>query len=140
MLERSKQRWDGAYTLFTGNLSEEEQRYRDYFETDLEQNREDELLEEFLDRQELLSDPKYNLKNFDFQQGYTIGPQDDQSSYIEKKVFKYKYRRALDSPEDYQRRNRRMIEKQKARFQQQGVQQIIEDYVRDPKKHEQAYI
>lgn len=67
MLERSKNRWDGAYTIFTGTLSEEEQRYRDYFETDLEQNREDELLEEFLDRQELLTDPKYNLKNFDFQ-------------------------------------------------------------------------
>jgi len=45
MLERSKKRWDGAYTLYTGTLTEEEQRYRDYFETDLEQNREDERLE-----------------------------------------------------------------------------------------------
>jgi len=51
MLERSKKRWDGAYTLFTGTLTEEEQRYRDYFETDLEKNKEDERLEEFLDRQ-----------------------------------------------------------------------------------------
>lgn len=56
MLERARQRWDNAYTIYSGNLTEEEQRYRDYFETDLQQNREDERLEEFLDRQELLSD------------------------------------------------------------------------------------
>jgi len=35
MLERSQKRWDGGYTLYTGTLTEEEQRYRDYFETDL---------------------------------------------------------------------------------------------------------
>jgi BioD-like phosphotransacetylase family protein len=53
--------------LFTGNLTEEQQRYKDYFETDLEKNKEDERLEEFLDRQEMLSDEKYSLKHFDFQ-------------------------------------------------------------------------
>lgn len=41
MLERANKRWDGAYTLYSGNLTEEEQKYRDYFETDLEKNRED---------------------------------------------------------------------------------------------------
>lgn len=46
MLERSKQRWDGAYTLFSGNLNEEELKYRDYFETDQENYREDERVEE----------------------------------------------------------------------------------------------
>jgi len=35
MLEKSKKRWDQSYTVFTGTLTEEEQRYRDYFETDL---------------------------------------------------------------------------------------------------------
>ena len=33
-----------------------------------------------------------------------------------------------------------MIEKQKARFQEQGVQQIIENYVRDPTNNEKAYM
>jgi len=36
MLDRIKTRWDGAYTFFSGTLSEEEQRYRDYFETDMQ--------------------------------------------------------------------------------------------------------
>ncbi len=51
MLERSRNRWDGNYTIFSGTLTEEQQRYRDYFETDLEKNNEDERLEEYLDRQ-----------------------------------------------------------------------------------------
>jgi hypothetical protein len=42
MLEKSSKRWDGNYTLFTGELTEEEQRYKDYFETDLQQYNEDE--------------------------------------------------------------------------------------------------
>ena len=67
MLERSRNRWDGSYTIFSGSLTEEQQRYRDYFETDLEKNNEDERLEEYLDRQEMLSDEKYSLRHFDFQ-------------------------------------------------------------------------
>jgi len=35
MRERASKRWDTAYTVFTGELTEEEQKYRDYFETDL---------------------------------------------------------------------------------------------------------
>ena len=35
MVEREKQRWEGAYTLYSGSLTEEEQKFRDYFETDL---------------------------------------------------------------------------------------------------------
>lgn len=118
MLERIQRRWDSAYTVFTGELTEEEQRYRDYFETDLENYREDERVEEFLDRQELLGDYKYSLNKYDFQEGYTISPEDDQTSYLEKKVFKFKYRRALDSRANYEKRNTRMIENQRARFEQ----------------------
>lgn len=46
MLERSRKRWDNSYTIFSDELTEEIQRYRDYFETDLENYREDERLEE----------------------------------------------------------------------------------------------
>lgn len=48
MKDRALKRWDGAYTLYTGTLNEEEQKYRDYFETDLENYREDERLEEVI--------------------------------------------------------------------------------------------
>jgi len=67
MLDRANKRWDNSYTVFSDDLTEEEQRYRDYFETDLQNYREDERVEEYLDRQELLTNYKYNLNKFDFQ-------------------------------------------------------------------------
>ncbi len=48
-----------------------------------------------------MSDEKYSLRHFDFQEAYVVGAEDDQTSYVEKKAFKFKYRRALDKPEDY---------------------------------------
>lgn len=36
MLERKKERWTENYTYFFGGLTEEEQMYRDYFESDIE--------------------------------------------------------------------------------------------------------
>jgi hypothetical protein len=59
---------------------------------------------------------------------------------VEKKAFKFKYRRALDKPEEYERRNKRMIEGQKSRFEQANVQQLIENYLREPTKYEKEYI
>lgn len=106
----------------------------------MEKNREDERLESFLDRQELLSDERYSLRHFDFQEGYSFAPEDDQTSYVEKKLFKFKYRRALDKPEDYDRRNKRMVEGQKGRFEQSQVQQLIENYIKEPSKYEKDYL
>ena len=41
MIERKNERWSKNYTYFFGNLTEEEQQYRDYFETELEHDPED---------------------------------------------------------------------------------------------------
>jgi hypothetical protein len=46
MLDRKRERWTENYTYFFGGLTEEEQMYRDYFETDIEQDPEDEHIEE----------------------------------------------------------------------------------------------
>jgi hypothetical protein len=43
--ERAAQRWDNNYTFFFGNLSEEEQQYRDYYQTDIDANPENEGIE-----------------------------------------------------------------------------------------------
>jgi hypothetical protein len=93
-----------------------------------------------LDKQELLTDYKYNLSKFDFQENYTGNPEDDQTSYVEKKIFKFKYRRALDSKEDYERRNQRMIEGQKKRFDENGHLETIQKYLEDPAANEGAYL
>lgn len=49
MLEQKRIRWTENYTYFFGGLTEEEQMYRDYFETDLELDPEDAHIEEKID-------------------------------------------------------------------------------------------
>lgn len=44
MKERAQDRWSTNYTFFLGGLSEEEIKYRDYFETDLEKMPENDIL------------------------------------------------------------------------------------------------
>ena len=46
MKDRIKTRQIDNYTYFFGKLTEEEQQYRDYFETDLEEDPDDEIMEE----------------------------------------------------------------------------------------------
>lgn len=94
----------------------------------------------YLDKQELLTDYKYNLNRYDFQENYTYNPEEDQSSYVEKKIFKFKYRRALDSKEDYDRRNARMIEGQKKRFEDAKTLELVQNYLTNPREHEAAYL
>lgn len=137
---RQAQRNEGSYTLFTGTLTEEEQQYRDYFETDLQNSPEDEIVEENLDRELLLGKSRYNLNRFDFQESYVGGNEDDQTSFVEKKIFKFKYRRALDTFEDYTRRNKRMIENQKKRFNEDNTNKLIEAYLEDPATYEADYL
>jgi hypothetical protein len=125
MLDRAGERWQSNYTLFYGGLTEEEQKYRDYFETDIEAYPEDEEIESKLDENEIFARGDYNLDKYDFQELYTRQPEDDATSYLEKKAFKFKYRRAKDSTETYERRQTRMVQRQLERFDKEGVQDIV---------------
>lgn len=116
MEERGKTRWDNNYTFYYGSLTEEEQKYKDYFETDVEKFPEDEKLEERHDEEELLGEEGYKLSRYDFQEMYTYNPEEDQTTYFEKKIFKFRYRRAADSEELYRVRNERMINRHLQRF------------------------
>jgi len=53
MTERIQKRETDNYTFFHGNQTEEEQRYMDYFETDLEEDPEDEYLETLNDERSI---------------------------------------------------------------------------------------
>jgi hypothetical protein len=45
MKDRAAQRWENHYTYFYGGLTEEELKYEDYYQTDMELDKEDELFE-----------------------------------------------------------------------------------------------
>lgn len=125
MEDRAHDRTQNNFTFYYGGLTEEEQKYRDYYETDLENEPEDEELEAKFDEGEIFAKDRYSLDKFDFQELYTRTPEDDQSSYLDKKAFKFKYRRAKDSAETYDRRQNRMVARQIERFHNQGVAQLV---------------
>lgn len=56
MLEKKRERWTDNYTYFFGGLTEEEQMYRDYFETDLEGDPEIEEMENRIDEAMIAAD------------------------------------------------------------------------------------
>jgi hypothetical protein len=66
MLDRKRERWTENYTYFFGGLTEEEQLYRDYFETDLENEPEDSYVEDLYDRREIAAGGDLDPKRFTF--------------------------------------------------------------------------
>ena len=67
MEESSRERWENNYTIFYGDPTEEEQKYRDYFETDLEMNPEYEQIQYKMNEMKLLVRPEYQLNRYDIQ-------------------------------------------------------------------------
>ena len=68
------------------------------------------------------------------------GAEEDQSTYAQKKAFKFKFRKALDDATTYERRNTRMIEKQKERFDSNNTKELISNFTKDPKEYENEYL
>lgn len=93
MLERKRQRWTENYTYFFGGLTEEEQQYRDYFETDLENDPEDDHVDAFLDEQEVATSGDFAFNRYDFiETSLSNEPHEAYDDVVEQKIFKYKYR------------------------------------------------
>lgn len=117
---KAAQRWDSNYSFFTGGLTEEEQKYRDYYQTDLELNPELEVLEEMVDKQEQIDNDQNRLQRFDFQEMYSVNPEDDQSSFLNKKIFLMKYRQFNFGLEEHQKRETNMVNNSLSRYQVEG--------------------
>lgn len=99
MLDRKRERWTENYTYFFGGLSEEEQMYRDYFQTDLENDPEDSYIEDFMDRKEIADTGAFDTKQFDFvETALSVEPHETFEDLIEDKIFKFKYRQNCDAP------------------------------------------
>lgn len=98
MLERKRKRQVENYTYFFGGLTEEEAQYRDYFETDIENDREDEHFEDKIDRMNLAENGSFNPKLYDFvDTALTEETHENYEDLIEDKLFKWRYRQCADS-------------------------------------------
>ena len=105
MLEAKKKRWTENYTYFFGGLTEEEQQYRDYFQTDLENDPESEALEEFLDKERLALSGEFDTKQYDFiETSLDLEVHENFEDIIEDKIFKFKYRQNAGDLDTFARR------------------------------------
>lgn len=112
MLERKRERESKNFTYFFGGLTEEEQMYRDYYETDIENDPESEAIEDQIDEDHILATGDFNHKRFDFvAQDLLHESHEDMQDLVEDKIFKFKYRKANDYGELYQKRQRRVLER-----------------------------
>ena len=117
MQDRMKQRWTENFTYFLGDMTEEEQQYRDYFQTDIELDPEDEFLEEIKDRQRLAVDGQFDPKLYDFiDTGLHDEVHETYDDIVEDKIFKFKYRQNADPPRLYKQRQQRVVDRFYARL------------------------
>lgn len=107
MRSRALERTQTYHALYLNDHTESELQYRDYYESDSEALSELNL-NMANEREQALSNPDYELKNFVFLEQYSNNRTPDSSSYIDKKVFRFNYRQALYSEEDHQRKDQRM--------------------------------
>jgi hypothetical protein len=100
------------YTYFFGGLTEEEQQYRDYFESDIENDPEDDAIEEFDDMHEMNMGGDFNPKLYEFvETSMKTEVHETFEDLISDKIFKYKYRQFADSVETYVTRMDRVRER-----------------------------
>lgn len=110
MLERKRERWVDNYTYFFGGLTEEEQMYRDYFETDLEIDPEDDYVDELIDKKAIAEEGQFEFRKYDFVETSLLQePHENYDDIVENKIFKYKYRQCNDDLKTYQRRQGRVL-------------------------------
>ena len=105
MRARQNSRWNENYTYFFGNLTEEEQQYRDYFESELEADPEDDYVDEKLDEIAIARSGQLDPALYDFVD-YTaeFDAHENFDDIVEQKIFKFKYRQNADSLEEYERK------------------------------------
>jgi hypothetical protein len=112
MLERKRQRWTENYTYFFGGLTEEEQMYRDYFESDLERDPEDEVVAEQLDERAIAAGGEFQFKKYDFiETSLQDEPHEALEDIVDSKIFKYKYRHCNDDEATHERRQGRVLQR-----------------------------
>lgn len=97
MLQRKAERENENYTFYSEGLTEKEQMYRDYYESDIEEYPDNDIVNEYKDNSILRNRGDFDHKDYVFAEANTSEmttlPVD---SFVEKLLFKYKYRMFSD--------------------------------------------
>ena len=110
MLQKQHDRLNENYTYYLNGLTEQEQMYRDYYESDLEDYPENEMRNEITDLSNLRGNEEFDLSRYNITESVafddTHAPVED---YVDKLIFKYKYRHVSDAK--FNERHQRMLKK-----------------------------
>lgn len=138
LLDKKRERWITNYTFFFGNLTEEEQQYRDYFETEIEDDPEDDWIDEKLDEIHIASQGQFDPALYDFVDYTQVhDAHENFDDIVEKKLFKYKYRQNASNLSTYERRQYRVrdrfLERAKTRdpILEQNLNDLLASDTRD---------
>lgn len=137
MLERQSVRQRDNYTYYFNGLNEEEQQFRDYYETDIEDDQypDNETNNKLMTEENLRNSGDFNLKFIELIEPMVESndryPVEDT---IGKSLFKYKYRKLSDTK--YESRNDRVIDRFLERAQNRNPK-VMEDL---GEKLEQLYV
>jgi hypothetical protein len=137
MLDRKRFRWTENYAYFFGGLTEEEQQYRDYFETDIEEDPENDKVDEILDELSLARSGDFQFKKYDFVETSLVDePHENYEDLIEQKIFKYKYRLCNDDQDTFERREGRVVSRfmERARNRDAALEQDLFELFRKDQK------
>ncbi len=110
MLERKSKREEENYTFYFNGLNEEEQMYRDYYESDLEEDMypESTIASEINDEKKLRESGDFDAKNFQFIETTAMYENREQiDDIVGKMLFNYKYRNVSDK--NFEERNQRVL-------------------------------
>lgn len=130
MLDRKRQRWVTNYTFFFGNLTEEEQQYRDYFETDMEVDPEDDWVDEKFDEIHISNSGDLDPARYDFVDYTQVhDAHEDYDDVVEQKLFKYKYRQNATDEVTFERRWHRVRDRflERAKTRDPALEQSLGD-------------
>lgn len=118
--------------------------YRDYFLTDLEEDPEDDWVAESLDTFQMAASRDLDPARFDFiETSLYAEPHENFESLVDDKIFKFKYRQFADTPEVFEARNQRMVDRfaERARNRDSAIEADLYDiYQRDAKENSLAQL
>ena len=127
MLEKKSKREEENYTFYFNGLNEEEQMYRDYYASDLEEDMypESTVAMELNDEKNLRNSGDFEAKHFQFIETTALNEQREQiDDMVGKMLFNYKYRHVSDK--NFEERNALVLERFQQRAQSRNSD-LVED-------------
>jgi hypothetical protein len=127
MLERKSKREEENYTFYFNGLNEEEQMYRDYYESDIEDDMypESSVAAEISDTKKLRDSGDFDTKYIQFLETTTVYEKREQiDDIVGKMLFNYKYRNVSDK--NFEERNERVLRGFQQRAQSRDAN-LVED-------------